>query len=62
MRSLRCSQCGRDAPVDQDELRRWKHGELVLAGEADEAAPTMLLCPECVAEDSAGEYEAGEPG
>jgi hypothetical protein len=43
-------------------LDDWKHGELVVAGELDEAAVTMLLCPECVAEDVSGEYEAGEPG
>jgi hypothetical protein len=62
MPSLRCSQCGREAPADRDELRGWKHGELVLAGQTDEATLTMLLCPECVEEDSSGEYEAGEPG
>jgi hypothetical protein len=62
MSSLRCSQCGRPAPADREELRGWKHGELVVAGELDEVAATMLLCPECVEEDESGEYEAGEPG
>jgi hypothetical protein len=51
MSSLRCSQCGRPAPADREELRGWKHGELVVAGELDEVAATMLLCPECVEED-----------
>jgi hypothetical protein len=62
MPSLRCSQCGRDAPADRDELRGWKHGELVVVGEVDDVALTMLLCPECVEEDSSEQYEAGEPG
>jgi hypothetical protein len=62
MPGLSCSQCGRPAPTEPDELGEWKHGELVVAGEFDEAAATMLLCPECVAEDVSEEYEAGEPG
>jgi hypothetical protein len=62
MSSLRCSQCGRAAPTDNDQLRDWKHGELVFAGELDEMAAAMLLCPECVEEDRTEEYEAGEPG
>jgi hypothetical protein len=62
MSTLSCSQCGRSAPADRDELRSWRHGDLVLAGEPDEVTATMLLCPECVEEDLSGEYEAGDPG
>jgi hypothetical protein len=62
MSPLSCSQCGRPAPADHYELRKWKHGDLAVAGELDEATATMLLCPECVEEDLSGEYEAGEPG
>jgi hypothetical protein len=62
MASLSCSQCGRSAPTDRVELQGWKHGELAVAGEVDEVTATMLLCPDCVEEDRAGEYEAGEPG
>jgi hypothetical protein len=56
-----CSQCGRAAPSDPVELATWKHGSLVLAGDADEMT-TMLLGPECAEEDRAGDYEPGEPG
>jgi hypothetical protein len=49
-------------PTDRDELRSWKYGDLITAGELDEVTATMLLCPECVEEDLSGEYEAGESG
>ena len=50
-----CSQCGR-TPADEGELARWKHAELVLAGELDAA---MLLCPECAEEDRELAYDEG---
>lgn len=56
---LACAQCGRAVPAEHEELRGWRHGDLVLAGELDDVTATMLLCPDCVAEDRAGEYEAG---
>jgi hypothetical protein len=62
MARFRCSQCGRAAPSDPGELRTWRHGDLAAAGDLDEGAASMLLCPECVEEDRSGEYEAGEPG
>lgn len=62
MSSLSCSQCGRSAPTDSGELQSWKHGDLVSAGEIDDVTATMLLCPDCVEEEHAGEFEAGEPG
>ena len=60
MAEIACSQCGRAAPVDDpDELARWRHGRLLLAGELDEMTATMLLCPECLEEERAGAYEEG---
>lgn len=62
MSRFRCSQCGRPAPTDPGELRSWRHGDLAASGEPDEAAAAMLLCPECVEEDLAGDYDAGDAG
>lgn len=59
MADLACAQCGRATPADDEELSGWKHGDLLRAGELDDVTATMLLCPDCVAEDSAGEYEPG---
>jgi hypothetical protein len=56
---LAFAQCGRTVSAGEEELSSWRHGELLLAGELDEITATMLLCPDCVAEDRAGEYEAG---
>ncbi|HXF98914.1 MAG TPA: hypothetical protein VNJ46_09915 [Gaiellaceae bacterium] len=53
---LVCSQCGREAPAEPAELRRWRHGELVLEGELGEG---LLLCPDCDAEDRLREFEEG---
>ncbi len=58
---IACAQCGRPVPDDRDELERWKSGNLLLAGELeDDVAIEMLVCPECVRVESAGDYEAGE--
>jgi hypothetical protein len=59
--TLACAQCGRPLPDDPGELARWKQGALA-AAELDEVAAAMLLCPECVEDDRAGEYEEGEAG
>ena len=59
--TLACAQCGRPLPADQGELARWKQSALA-AAELDEVAAAMLLCPECVEDDRAGEYEEGEAG
>ena len=40
-------------------LQRWKHSELVLAGEVDDATAAMLLCPECDAELRDVTYDEG---
>jgi hypothetical protein len=58
MADFACAQCGRAVSAN-DELRSWKHGDLLLADELDDVTATMLLCPECVAEDRAGDYETG---
>ena len=62
MSSLQCSQCGRAAPTDPDQLGSWMHGELVATGELDELTAAMLLCPDCVTEDVSREYDVGEAG
>jgi hypothetical protein len=54
-----CSQCGREAPHDSEEVGRWRHGELVVSGELDEVTAGLLLCPTCWAEDLEGEFDAG---
>lgn len=59
MTSLACSQCGRAAPADPAELRKWRHGKLALEGEVGEG---LLLCPDCDAEDREHEFEEGEGG
>jgi hypothetical protein len=51
-----CSQCGRALPPDQAEAASWKHADLVLAGELDEA---LLLCPECREEHRDLAYDEG---
>jgi hypothetical protein len=57
--ALECSQCGREAPSDLAELKRWRHGELALEGALGEG---LLLCPDCDAEDREREFEEGEAG
>lgn len=54
-----CSQCGREAPSDSDELGRWRHGDVAQAGELDDVVAGLLLCPDCWAEDLEGEFDAG---
>jgi hypothetical protein len=55
-----CSQCGQPVPADPVELARWKGGELLLAGELEDFAVGLLICPDCVRAERAGNYEAGE--
>ena len=61
-RDLVCSRCERPVPHDRSELERWKHGELVLAGQVDDATAAMLLCPECDAELRDVTYDEGGGG
>jgi hypothetical protein len=56
---LACSQCGRDAPSDREELTSWRHGEFALEAEIGEG---LLLCPDCDAEASERAFEEGEGG
>lgn len=55
----RCSQCGREAPGDPAEARRWRQGELIAAGEVDEVTAGLLLCPDCIEESRERAYEEG---
>lgn len=55
---LDCSQCGRPLPEEADQLERWRHGALFLAGELD-AAAALLLCPECVEEEHSRAFDEG---
>jgi len=57
--SVACSQYGREAPKDPEELAKWRHGELALAGDPGEG---LLLCPDCDAEDRERAFEEGEGG
>ncbi len=59
---VRCAQCERQAPADEAELVRWRHGRLVLEGELDDVTAALVLCPDCDAEDRAGEFDPGDPG
>jgi len=54
-----CSQCGREALAGSSEVAEWRQGELALAGELDEVAAGLLLCPACWAEDREGAFDAG---
>jgi hypothetical protein len=56
---LDCSQCGRPLPEDVDELERWRHGPLLLAGELDADAVALLLCPDCVEEEHSRAFDEG---
>jgi hypothetical protein len=60
--ALVCAQCGRPLPSDAAELAGWRNGDLAAAGELDETAAAMLVCPECAADDLSGEYDEGEAG
>jgi hypothetical protein len=54
-----CSQCGQEAPSEAEQLAGWRHGDLVLRGELDEATAGLVLCPDCWEEDRAGAFDAG---
>jgi hypothetical protein len=57
-----CSQCGRPLPGDPSEVERWRHGPLFVTGELDDDAAQLLLCPDCVSEERAREFEEGAGG
>ncbi len=59
MPPLGCAQCGRPFPADPAERARWKPHDVAVSGAVDEAAAGLLLCPDCVAEDRSGEFDAG---
>ena len=57
--ALACSQCGRRAPDDPDELMCWACGSIAVRGDFPEAIDALLLCPECVEEGHAHEFDEG---
>jgi len=58
---LACSQCGREAPSDRENLAAWRHGHFALEVEG-EIGEGLLLCPDCDAEDRDRAFEEGEGG
>ena len=54
-----CSQCERPLPPDPALIERWRHGSLFLAGEHDEEAAALLLCPDCVEEEHTRAFDEG---
>jgi len=62
--TVECAQCGRGAPADPAELALWRHGELAASAdlELDDVTASLVLCPDCDADDRSGEFEAGDAG
>ncbi len=58
--AMACAQCGRPVPDDAAELELWRGGDLLAAGELEDVAVELLVCPDCVRADSVGDYDAGE--
>jgi hypothetical protein len=56
---LTCAQCGREAPSDREELTSWHNVDVAVAAGLDDTSASMILCPDCEAEDRLGEYEPG---
>lgn len=56
---LACAQCGQEAPGDPRELMRWACGWLAVRGDFPEAIDGLLLCPACVEEEHAHEFDEG---
>lgn len=59
MSVLGCAQCGTPLPADPAERGGWEPYHVAVLGTVDETAAGVLLCPDCVAEDRSGEYDAG---
>ena len=57
-----CSQCGREAPGDSHGLMHWAYGSIAVRGDLPEVIDAILLCPECVEEEHAHEFEEGGTG
>lgn len=56
---LACAQCGQEAPSDPRDLTRWSYGTIALRGEFSDVIDRLLLCPECVREELAHEFDEG---
>jgi hypothetical protein len=54
-----CSQCEQPLPADPALIERWRHGALFLAGEHDEEAAALLLCPDCIEEEHTRAFDEG---
>lgn len=59
LKALACAQCGRTAPTDPRELMRWANGSLAVRGDFPDVIGSLLLCPECVEEEHAHEFDEG---
>jgi hypothetical protein len=57
--SLACAQCGQAAPSYPPELMRWSYGSVAVSGDYSEVIDRLLLCPECVEEEHAHEFDEG---
>ncbi len=58
--ALACAQCGSPLPTDPAAAARWRFGHLAARGELDETSAGVLLCPDCVADDASGDWDAGD--
>jgi hypothetical protein len=56
---LTCAQCGRRAPSDPELLTGWRNVDVAVEADLDDTAASMVLCPDCEAEDRLGQYEPG---
>lgn len=59
---LACSQCGREAPSDLDELMHWECGPIAVRGDFPEVIDALLLCPDCIEEEHRRAFEEGGLG
>lgn len=55
-----CAQCDRPLPSDEPDLAGWRPRDVVSDCPVDELTAMTLLCPECIAEEHAWEFDAGE--
>lgn len=54
-----CSQCGRPAPADLDELAGWEHTPGLTADDLADEAAALFLCPDCWADNRDREFDEG---
>ena len=58
---LRCSQCARPLPPDPGERARWANADLFGRNgyDEDDSMLTLLVCPDCRADDEEQEFDPG---